>query len=492
MFYKLKADIIFRDYDGFGYITDNRNFGYKPANDSGNDIGDKIISSSGTVFLTVLGRKPKELERLVQELCLRFTDVDYETIRGDAEEFYKQLEEDGFLVSGKTADECERKDSISLCAEPKKRDSKANPLQVVPTPQEYLDQYFGGVPQLTHLHMEITGKCNERCIHCYIPHESKICHMPPNLFYDILEQCRKMNVLHLTISGGEPMLHPDFAGFLQRCNELNFSVNILSNLTLLDENILTVMRQNHLLCVQTSLYAMDAAIHDSITNVNGSFEKTMRGILTLLDHNVPLQISCPIMKQNVSCYHDVVKWGKAHNVNVNGDYVIIGQYDHSPHNLASRLDIDEIEHLIRLTAAQDTHYWERTASEADKKRDMTPDDYICSVCQASICVSETGMAYPCAGWQGYILGDLKTTSLREIWDCSPAVQYLRGLRRRDFPQCIDCKDKEFCTMCMVRNANEDPAGDLHAVNPFFCRIAALNRELFFEHVQSNNSSASAN
>ena len=35
----------------FGYITDNRNFGYKKTDDGKNDIGDKILSESGTVCL---------------------------------------------------------------------------------------------------------------------------------------------------------------------------------------------------------------------------------------------------------------------------------------------------------------------------------------------------------------------------------------------------------------------------------------------------------
>lgn len=483
MFYKLKSNIIFRDYGDFGYITDNRNFRYRPANDLSNDIGDKIISSSGSVFISVLGRKPQSLNHIVQELCLRFANADLETIRRDAKEFYTQLEQDGFLVSGTTPEECFQKDSKNLNSKHLKGENKTGNSQTGPTTQDYLDQYFGGIPQLTSLHMEITGKCNERCVHCYIPHEDKTNHMPSDLFYSILEQCRQMNVLHLTISGGEPMLHPKFIDFLQRSNELNFSVNVLSNLTLLNERILYEMAQNNLLSVQTSLYAMDAAIHDAITNVKGSFEKTKNGILALLSNHIPLQISCPIMKQNVSYYHDVVEWGKSLGISVNGDYVIIGQYNHSTQNLANRLSIGDIEQIIRQEAAQNAQYWEHIASEAEKKQDMAPDDFICSVCHSSICISETGMAYPCAGWQGYTLGDLKTTPLHEIWDHSPKVKYLRELRRHDFPKCLDCEDKEFCTMCMVRNANEDPSGDFHTVNDFYCRVAALNRKLFCEQTK---------
>jgi len=67
--------------------------------------------------------------------------------------------------------------------------------------------------------------------------------------------------------------------------------------------------------------------------------------------------------------------------------------------------------------------------------------------------------------------------LLQIWDNSQKVQYLRNLRNKDFPKCTQCADSEYCTMCMVRNANENPQGDPLVVNEFFCNIAKLNRQI---------------
>jgi len=41
-------------------------------------------------------------------------------------------------------------------------------------------------------------------------------------------------------------------------------------------------------------------------------------------------------------------------------------------------------------------------------------------------------------------------------------------------------ENEFCTMCMVRNANEHPLGDPLAVNEYFCNIAKLNKKTVLE------------
>src|SRR5665648_337691 len=111
MFFKQKSNVIFRNYESFGYITDNRNFGYKQTNNNENYIGDKILSESGAVFLSVLGRTPQTLDELANKIKKQFTDVDIRTIKNDAREFYSMLERDGFIVSGETLRECDEKDT---------------------------------------------------------------------------------------------------------------------------------------------------------------------------------------------------------------------------------------------------------------------------------------------------------------------------------------------------------------------------------------------
>ena len=163
-----------------------------------------------------------------------------------------------------------------------------------------------------------------------------------------------MKLLHLTLSGGEPMLHKNFFDFLRKCKEYDFSVNVLSNLTLLNDEIIKEMKANHLLGVQVSLYSMDSNIHDEITQMKGSFEKTKNAILKLIENDIPLQISCPIMKQNKNCYNDVINWAKKHNIHVGDDYVIIARYNHTTQNLSSRLSINDIKEVINEKIANDT------------------------------------------------------------------------------------------------------------------------------------------
>ena len=484
MYFKQKSNILFRNYESFGYITDNRNFGYKQANNNANNIGDKIVSQSGAVFLSVLGRKPQTLDELAIKINKQFTNVNIGTLKNDAREFYCMLERDGFIVSGETLQECDEKDtgfSYNLLGpEMANFDFSSTNMHPEKSTQEFFEEYFKDKPQLTNLHIEITSKCNERCVHCYIPHANKISVMEPDLFYDVLKQCKQMRLLHLALSGGEPMMHKNFCDFLRKCKEYDFSVNVLSNLTLLNNEIITEMKKNRLLGVQVSLYSMDAAIHDEITQMKGSFEKTKNAIIKLIENDIPLQISCPIMKQNKNCYGDVANWAKKHKIHVGEDYVIIARYNHTTQNLNCRLSVNEIEEVINAKVANDAKYLEQMDKEAEKKKHTSLNDIVCSVCHSSVCIADNGNVYPCAGWQDYNVGNVKETSLQEIWDNSEKVKYLRGLRKQDFPKCIQCTEKKYCTMCMVRNANEHPWGDPLAVNEYFCDIAKLNRKLILE------------
>lgn len=484
MFFKQKSNIIFRSYESFGYITDNRNFGYKLTDSNENYIGDKILSESGNVFFSVLDRKPQNINKLSNKINEQFPDVDILTIKNDAYDFYCLLEQDGFVVSGETLEECEKKDvrfSYKMSENEKiKEDSHSARKYSEKDTQDFFEEYFNGKPQLTNLHIELTSKCNERCIHCYIPHENKISNISPDLFYTVLEQCRDMRLLHLTLSGGEPMLHKEFCNFLRRCREYNFSVNVLSNLTLLNDEMIEEMKANPLLCVQVSLYSMSPTIHDEITQMKGSFEKTKNAILKLIENDIPLQISCPIMKQNRDCYIDVIEWANEHRIHVGADYNIIAEYNHTTQNLKCRLSLDEIRGVMQNKVKNNIKYFEQMELTAAEKKDITPNDFVCSVCRFSICITETGDVYPCAGWQDYTVGNVKETLLKDIWDNSEKIQYLRGLRNKDFPKCIQCSDKEYCSMCMVSNANESPKGDPLTVSEHFCKIAKLNKEIVLD------------
>ena len=474
MLYHQKFDTFIRIYDDIGYITNK------------SDFRDMVVSQSGAVFLSVLSRQPQTLEKLAEKIIEKFVDVDIETIKKDAEEFYNMLEEDGFIVSGETPQECNEKDTRFSYNALDPKTIKNDFMPIIPraekSTQEFLEEHFKDNPKLTSLQIELTSKCNERCVHCYIPHEKKTNDIAPQLFYNVLEQCKEMGLLSLTLSGGEPMMHKNFCEFLRICKEYDFSVNILSNLTLMNDEILAEMKTNRLSSVQVSLYSMNPKIHDEITQMEGSFKKTKNAILKLIENDIPLQISCPTMKQNKNYYVDVINWAKEHKVRAITDYILMAKYDHTTQNLDNRLSLDDVKKVISDIITNDVKYQKSMAItdiEEAEKRDRS-NDIVCGVCISTICMVANGDVYPCAGWQSYVVGNVKDTPLKEIWDNSEKVKYLRGLRKKDFQKCLKCGDKAFCAMCMVRNANENPDGDPLKINEHFCKVAKMNRNIVLD------------
>lgn len=477
MYYQIKPGIIFRNYGNFGFLTSNRNYRYKKLNEPPEIINDLITSESGAAFLSVLTWIPQSIDVILNKLCKLFPNIDRETLVQDAYEYYSSLIENSFIASGNTPDECQ-KNALSSHHPYNTHRPESAPQSSTSSDPIDIDSYFDNRPQLTRLHIEITSQCNERCVHCYIPHHNKTNAMPSEMLFDILEQAKKLNVINITISGGEPLSHPDFLNFLKKCNLYNMSVNILSNLTLLTPEIIDEMKQNPLLSVQTSIYSMDETIHDTITNCPGSLTKTKTAVLLLLRNNIPVQISCPIMKQNKHCFRDVIQWGKQHSIQVNSDYVIIARYDHSTDNINCRLCEEDIKEIIKQDYSTGLLSLEETRNEYETKKNMQAEDYICSVCSTSLCISETGNVYPCAGWQDYVLANINDYTLYEIWNKSKKIKYLRNLRRCDIPECLECDSKESCSVCLVRNANENPLGNPLIPNKFFCNVAKIHKQVF--------------
>jgi radical SAM protein with 4Fe4S-binding SPASM domain len=469
MLLKLKKDSFVRIYKDTGYIINKFSF------------ADRVMDQSGAVFLRALSREPKPLEELVKFIALNFIDADINEITKDAIEFFGILEDEGFIISGETESDIETKDKGFLYSKLLGNPAYQNIALSQPDvdTHTYLVEQFKENPQLMSFHIEVTSRCNERCVHCYIPHENKISDIDPALFYDVLNQCKKIGVLDITFSGGEPMAHPEFCNFLRKAKELDFSVCVLSNLTLLNDEIIAILKEGTISAVNVSLYSMNSEIHDSITQLPGSFEKTKTAILRLIENNVPIQINCPTMKQNKKTFLDVLKWGHEQKCRVLTDFMIMARSDHSTDNLDNRLSPDETEDVIKNIINNDVVYQNRVLSPLFESASITDmsEDPVCGVCISFLAMIANGDVYPCPGWQKYIAGNVKNTPLAEIWANSAKIKYLRNLRRKDFPKCLKCQDRGFCAICMARNSNEAPDGDLFTINEHFCKVAAINHKI---------------
>lgn len=436
------------------------------------------------IFATVLRRTPIDLDYAIRSVLYKYEDAEERIVAEDLRRFIGELVDCGCVIMANTEAELYQKDLPFSYDAKMPSTSYLDKSPADDDGHEKLHKYFEQHPSPFQIHFDLTSACTEKCIHCYVP-QNKHFYINTKKCFEVMDQLREVNGMSVTLSGGECMLHPDFDMIIRHARECDFSISVLSNLTLCDMRKAELLREMNVSLVQVSLYSMDPKIHDVITQVPGSFEKTKTAIETLHALDVPVQISCPTMKANYRGYKAVLEYAKSMKMKAYTDFIIMARSDHTTDNLDNRLSIDETEEIIRMIAENEPEY--KSALKEDNRK-LTPpeiraEEPFCGVCIDSICLNADGNYYACSGFQDYPLGNCYKQTLMDVWTKSPQVLYLRSLRGKAIPQCVHCVDREFCSTCLVRNFNE--TGDMLKVSKHFCDVARLNHMIVDEYRAKN-------
>lgn len=482
MLVRLSKNSFFRRFNGKGYITNQLT------------RFDRLYNESGADFLSVISRDSQDIETLVDSLMEIYgKSVDRKQLKEDLLDFITELAEKQFLVIGETEEELKQNDQEfsykmdnpkTLVEDYTQQTSE----QVCDTTQNVNLETSQRKPHLNGLQFELTSRCNERCIHCYIPNGKKNAgkDMPLVKIFSIIDEFAEMGGLHVTLSGGEVFLHKDIIRIIQYCREKDMMISILSNLIALKDVQIPFIKAANVSLVQTSLYSMDPEIHDTITTVKGSFEKTKTAIEKLVAADIPVQISCPVMKANCKGYAEVLKYAQSLRCKAQTDFIMMAQADFDTQNLANRISLEETESLLRDIMEWDRDYKVKTLQQQPVSDEITfdPERFarqpICGAGTNDCCITENGDVYPCAGWQSMVCGNVYQQSLKEIWEYSEQFKKVRAVTQGDFPECLKCEARNFCAMCLVRNYNESN-GDMFKINKHFCDVAFLNKKIVEEY-----------
>jgi len=153
-----------------------------------------------------------------------------------------------------------------------------------------------GVPQLNTLYIYLTGGCNLACQHCYLAPTYQANggtggHLDYNLFERAIEESLPLGLGGVKLTGGEPLLHPDFLRIVDFLKEKNIELTIETNGTLLTKAVASHFReQNALKYISISLDGANPETHDDFRGVKGSFEKACQGIRNLVEEGYHPQV----------------------------------------------------------------------------------------------------------------------------------------------------------------------------------------------------------
>ena len=157
-----------------------------------------------------------------------------------------------------------------------------------------------------NVHLELTYRCNEQCVHCYcvVEHgreqEVRRRELTLDEIRRVLDELADMGGLYLTLSGGEVMVRPDFFDIAEHARRRGFAYRVFTNGIGLTEAKVERLAALEPLTVELSIFSADPEVHDAITRVPGSFRRLMAAIDRLQRHGVRVYLKT------------VVKIGRAH------------------------------------------------------------------------------------------------------------------------------------------------------------------------------------
>lgn len=454
---------------------------------------DLVLNETGADFLKEINRIPQDTETIVNRLMTIYgSTVKKAELQNDFECFCLELSKQHYLVLGDNGDEIKKKDlDFNYDLLNSQQSFSKSITEIGDARENTLDFWIlrskTGDYQLNDIQFELTSSCNERCIHCYIPNARKnVGHeMSYQDFRNVIDQFVEMGGIHVTLSGGECFTHKNILDIIKYCREKDLIITILSNLIALKDEQIHFLKQANIAHIQTSLYSMDAVLHDRITSVKGSFEKTKNAIEKLVAANIPVQISCPLMQANKNSYVDVLKYAESLHTIATTDYILMAEANCDTDNLAHRLSINDVESAMRSVLdyklSKDKLFFKNLSSSQTNIKEIIKNEPVCGAAMNSLCVLASGDICICPGWNGMICGNIHQNSLKEIWENAEQFKKIRKITLDDFPQCAKCEAREYCTLCLVRNYNESE-GDMFKINEHFCKVAFINKKVVEEYL----------
>ncbi len=315
----------------------------------------------------------------------------------------------------------------------------------------------------TMIEIELTDKCNLDCLHCsVIPQKTTL--LNTNDLFNLIDQIESLSCFEITFTGGEIFIRKDVLDIIDYSDKKNFSINILTNATLLTtEQIQSLSEYNGINNIQVSLYSTNPQVHDSITRISGSFEKSLKNIEKLLSRKVHVTLACVVMNKNYSSYNSIKKLANDLGCDYTISYPIRARNDGSPDTYNLRLTEREVFKLFRKEQNIFCGRYERNLDEP-----------ICHAGRAICYISAMGDVYPCIIFPLKV-GNIKNNTLKEIWYNSPNLKYFRNLTIKDTYECKNCKLLEYCPICPGLSLLEEK--DILTPSKINCILAENNQNV---------------
>ena len=291
--------------------------------------------------------------------------------------------------------------------------------------------------------LDLTYRCNERCIHCYLDHDD---HGEMNTaeIKDLLDQMADAGVFYLTISGGEIFMRRDFFEILEHARARTFCVKLKTNAVLIREKEARRLGELGVESVQISIYSHRPEVHDAITKMPGSLRQSIDAVRLLRREGLLVTLANVLMVQNATDYKGVQALAAELGAKYTVDPTITPMMDGDRSILNLNIDQTTLQGVFRDGALVGNveEFCAPPSGPDAEALDMLP----CSAGHTACYVSPYGDLYPCVQFP-LPSGNVRQTKFVDIWRDSPQLQEVRSITLRDMPSCSQCTHGGSCTRC---------------------------------------------
>jgi len=359
--------------------------------------------------------------------------------------------------------------------------------------QEYLEELkINNFPRLPlEGSLDLTYRCNNNCRHCWLQIPADASESSEELTFEEIKQivdgAKKMGCRRWSISGGEPMLRPDFPEIFDYLTGNSNSYSINTNGTLITPKIAKLMARKGVKMV--ALYGATKDVHDHITRNPGSFEATMRGFRYLKEAGASFIVQLIPMKDNYHQFNEMVTVAESlsRHYRVGASWLYLsacGDKEINAEIMRQRLPPKEVVELDK----PDLSYEESISEQYSQCGKETNNKYLFSSCisnRRDFHIDPYGrMTFCCFIKDPNLRYDLTKGNFKKCWeDFIPSLATKVRTTEEYRNNCGSCELRKDCRFCPVYGYLEHR--DFNHKVEYLCAVARENRK-FKENWQKNH------
>jgi len=331
--------------------------------------------------------------------------------------------------------------------------------------------------------LEITARCNNDCRHCYInlsagDRAAQAAELTVAEISDIADQAVQLGAMWCLITGGEPLLRPDFADIYLVLKRKGLLVSVFTNATLVTEEHARLFKKYPPRDIEVTVYGVTRATYEAVSRKPGTFDKFMRGLNTLFETGVRVRLKAMALQSNLSEFDAIAAFGRARTKDFyRFDPQLHGRFDgDAARNAEIRAERLTPEQIVALELGDEARF--TALCEGEDK--LISDEFThygcdhlfhCGAGNGSFNISYDGKFRLCSSlWAEGTTYDLRTGTLAEAWnELVPKVRDLRSRKPEFLTTCRKCELVNLCLWCPAHAHLE--TGALDGATPYFCAVA---------------------